>query len=71
MRLAKPADDLQPIRVDVEQHQLVDRQTLAMREKPFDELRRVGAASATTAIFTPTSAHPTRKWSGIVREVAR
>jgi hypothetical protein len=40
------ADDLQPLRVDVVEHELVDRQPVVAADEALDELRRVRAATA-------------------------
>src|SRR4029077_19368464 len=40
------ADDLQALRVDVEQDQLIDRQTVATGDESLDELWGVGASTA-------------------------
>ena len=46
IRRARPPTIGQPLRVDVEQDQLVDRQALVPTGEPLDELRRIGAAAA-------------------------
>ena len=47
------AHDLEPLRVDVQQHELVDRHALAAREKALDELRGVRAAATDNSDFYP------------------
>ena len=44
--LGEPADDLEPLGVDVEQGELVDRQAVGAAREAVDELGRVGAAAA-------------------------
>ena len=43
--LGQGADDVEPLSVDVEQHQLVHRETVTAGHESLDELRRVRAAS--------------------------
>jgi hypothetical protein len=40
----KPADDFEPLRIDVEEHELINGEALAAHKETFDELRGVGAA---------------------------
>ncbi len=44
--LREAADDPEPVHIDVQQHQLVDRQAVAAGHEPLDQLRRVRAAAA-------------------------
>ena len=52
-RLAHPAreasDDLEPLLVGIEQHELADGQPIAPPQEPVDQLRGVGRAAADDA----------------------
>src|SRR4029077_17710547 len=49
----EPAHDVEPLRVDVQQHELVDRKALAAHKKTLDQLRGVGAAATDNGDFYP------------------
>ena len=44
--LGERADDLEALRIDVQEHELVHREPIAAGDEPLDELRGVGAAAA-------------------------
>jgi len=54
--LGEPADNLEPLIVDVLQHELVHGQTVAAQMKTFDQLWRIRAAAADDRNLYPHSA---------------